>query len=99
LQAQSATASLPAGAAASAWQAAGAASPPAQWKLAAHGAQRPSASRAKPGRQAQKPVSGDTEDLHPSSEHTHWLWLVAPACGVVEPGGHGVQLVRLIVGA
>jgi hypothetical protein len=99
LQAQSATASLPAGLLLDAGQAAGAASPPAQWKLAAHGAQWPPASRAKPGRQAQKPVSGGTEDLQPSSEHTHWLWLEAPACCVVEPGGHGVQLVMPIVGA
>jgi hypothetical protein len=99
LQAQSATASLAAGLLLDAGQAAGAASPPAQWKLAAHGVQRPSASRAKPGRQAQKPVSGDTAARQPASEHTHWLWLVAPACGVVEPGGHGVQLVRPIVGA
>jgi hypothetical protein len=66
LQAQSATASLPAGEAASDGQAAG---------------------------------SGDTAARQPASEHTHWLWLVAPACGVVEPGGHGVQLVRPIVGA
>ena len=91
MQAQSATASLSAGEAASDGQAAGAASPPAQKKLAAHETHRPLPSRAKPGWQEQKVVSGETAVRQPVSEQTHRLSLLAPA-GEVAPLGHGVQL-------
>jgi hypothetical protein len=71
LQAQSAAASLPAGLLLYAGQAAGAASPPAQWKLAAHEVHQPWALRAKPGRQEQKLVSGETAALQPTCEQVH----------------------------
>ena len=63
-----ATASLPAGEVEYCWQAAGAASPPAQKKLAAHETHRPSASRAKPGWQVQRPVSVPTDARQPACE-------------------------------
>lgn len=67
-------ASLPGGEAVSGGQAAGAASPPAQWKLAAHGWHQPLPLRAKPGWQEQ--------GLELSSKQSPWASLMYPALQV-----------------
>jgi hypothetical protein len=46
----------------------------------------------------QKQLSSGSDSRQPGSEQTQSCWLEAPACSVVEPGGHCVQLVSPIVG-
>ena len=61
-----------------------------------HGWHQQLPSLAKPGRQSQKPVSGETADCQPSSEQVQSCWLESQAVEVT-PEGHGTQLARLIV--